>query len=581
MRGSIKKFLFYVLFFLLFKESYAKDNFHFAIFGDRTGGADQKIFEEVINEIKQLSPDFVMNVGDLIEGYTGDTFKINKEWDTVLNFLKVLDCPVYFVPGNHDIWDKKSYNIYQKRTGKNPYYSFDFGKFHFLIIDNSTIEAWSQIDTNQLKWIKDDLIKNKDKKCVVFFHKPFWLKMISNGEKDIMHNIFKEANVNYVISGHVHYFMRTNFDGIKYYIIGSSGAKVEGNEALGEFYGYAWVKIEDTTLSITYIKLGNIIPENALTFEEREKLLKIEKECISVDSIVVIDDKKLKNYNVNVKIKNILDEDFIETLKWNISATPWKVYPEQIRWTFKKRETERIAFKFKNIFPDNLFPAPFFEFKYPHKGWGEYKLKIPLKIFRKIEIEKTKYPPRIDGILNDKWWIKASKLRKFYRSGGENTNVEQTDVYLTYDNENLYIGIRCNEKEIDKIKASVKKRDDPNIIGDDCILIFIGPDIKIRKMYQVIINPEGMIFDQWIKFDDSNIDRHREWNGEWKISTGKEKEAWILELAIPFKIFGVFVKSGSEWGFNIGRIQQRVSDNSTWQQNLTIDPKDFGRIFYK
>jgi predicted MPP superfamily phosphohydrolase len=94
----------------------AEDSFKFIVVGDRTGGHVEGIFEEVINEVKLLKPDFTMCVGDLIEGYTEDTMTIHAQWDTVINIVKELPCKFYYVVGNHDINNENDRKIYERRT---------------------------------------------------------------------------------------------------------------------------------------------------------------------------------------------------------------------------------------------------------------------------------------------------------------------------------------------------------------------------------------------------------------------------------------------------------------------------------
>ena len=48
------------------------DNFQFAIVTDRTGGHRAGVFEDAIRKLNLLQPEFVVRVGDLIEGYTKD-----------------------------------------------------------------------------------------------------------------------------------------------------------------------------------------------------------------------------------------------------------------------------------------------------------------------------------------------------------------------------------------------------------------------------------------------------------------------------------------------------------------------------
>ena len=59
------------------------DNFQFAVIGDRTGGSDpQGIFSRSMDQLNLLQPEFVINVGDLIEGYSDDKAELNAEWES-------------------------------------------------------------------------------------------------------------------------------------------------------------------------------------------------------------------------------------------------------------------------------------------------------------------------------------------------------------------------------------------------------------------------------------------------------------------------------------------------------------------
>jgi len=46
------------------------DNFQFAIVADRTGGHRPGVFADAVEKLNLLKPEFVMSIGDLIEGYS-------------------------------------------------------------------------------------------------------------------------------------------------------------------------------------------------------------------------------------------------------------------------------------------------------------------------------------------------------------------------------------------------------------------------------------------------------------------------------------------------------------------------------
>src|SRR6267143_252284 len=78
------------------------NTFRFSILGDRTGGANQKAYEQAWREIDRLHPDFIVNVGDTIEG--GDDATAGAEWQALHELWKNYKYQQFFTPGNHDIW---------------------------------------------------------------------------------------------------------------------------------------------------------------------------------------------------------------------------------------------------------------------------------------------------------------------------------------------------------------------------------------------------------------------------------------------------------------------------------------------
>ena len=82
------------------------DDFNFAVVGDRSGRPVKGIFEDALQKINQLNPDFVMSVGDFIPGGCmedmSETF-FRQQWEHFENILKACEPPFFRVPGNHDI----------------------------------------------------------------------------------------------------------------------------------------------------------------------------------------------------------------------------------------------------------------------------------------------------------------------------------------------------------------------------------------------------------------------------------------------------------------------------------------------
>src|SRR5215470_5496240 len=54
------------------------NDFRFSILGDRTGDAEPQVYERVWRDVGLLHPDFVVNVGDTIQG--GNDATADAEW---------------------------------------------------------------------------------------------------------------------------------------------------------------------------------------------------------------------------------------------------------------------------------------------------------------------------------------------------------------------------------------------------------------------------------------------------------------------------------------------------------------------
>ena len=229
--------------------SESQNDFGFAILGDRTGDADQSVYERVWHDLDLEHPDFVINVGDTIQGGNDATAEL--EWQALRPLWTRYKYQQYFTPGNHDIWSPLSRKIYQQETAHPAFYSFNHQNAHFTILDNSQTEDLSD---QQMEFLARDLAQNKDRDPkFVFFHKPFWLIPVKFQSSQFpFHQLIKKYGVRYVVSGHGHEFVRAVDDGVVYLEAGSSGAKLKGQDpARGWFFGHIFARVEGSKVEMT------------------------------------------------------------------------------------------------------------------------------------------------------------------------------------------------------------------------------------------------------------------------------------------------------------------------------------------
>jgi len=230
------------------------NDFRFSIIGDRTGGNTPGVYSRVWREVDLLHPDFVINVGDTIQGPPDDA--VQHEWDHLRPlFRRYSHYPLFFTPGNHDVFSETSKRIYEQETGRPTFYGFNYQDAHFTVLDNSRTLKLSDA---QLQFLERDMTENRDKHPkFLFFHKPYWILPLKLGSGEFpLHRLAKRLGIDYVISGHGHQFVRLERDGIVYLEVGSSGGRLRGTEhgqgfREGWFYQHIWARVKGSKVSFT------------------------------------------------------------------------------------------------------------------------------------------------------------------------------------------------------------------------------------------------------------------------------------------------------------------------------------------
>ena len=244
--------------FALFTAGSPANNFRFVILGDRTGDAQPGVYEQVWREVDAIQPDFVINVGDTVQG--GNDATAASEWRALRPLWERHRYPMYFTPGNHDIWSAASRAVFEEQTGHPSFYSFNYQNAHFTVLDNSQAPDLSfNLPDDQMQFLERDLERNRDREPkFVFFHKPLWLIPVKfQNSQFAFHRLMVKYGVRYVVSGHGHQFVRESLDGVTYLEAPSSGGKLKGQGfAQGWFYGHVSVAVAGPNAEITVDEIG-------------------------------------------------------------------------------------------------------------------------------------------------------------------------------------------------------------------------------------------------------------------------------------------------------------------------------------
>jgi predicted MPP superfamily phosphohydrolase len=248
-----------ILFFLALIRLPAAD-FHFVILGDRTGEAQPGIYQEVWKNAAQENPAFVVTIGDTIQGLDDKT--ADREWREAQQiFIKQIT--LYLTPGNHDIWSDLSEKLFRKYSGHAPHYSFDYEQAHFTILDNSRTD---QFTPAELAFLEADLrAHEKQPVKFVFSHRPSWLiDVLLKNPHNAVHQLAKKYGVQYVISGHVHQMIHSNFEGITYLSMPSAGGHLRASMKYEDGWFFAHTMVEVTGAEV-HFQIKEVKPSARIT----------------------------------------------------------------------------------------------------------------------------------------------------------------------------------------------------------------------------------------------------------------------------------------------------------------------------
>jgi hypothetical protein len=131
---------------------------------------------------------------------------------------------------------------------------------------------------------------------------------------------------------------------------------------------------------------------------------------------------------------------------------------------------------------------------------------------------RTSVRPHLDGKLDEPLWRSADELRL--------TGEEIPEVRLAYDEEFLYVAIRCPKQAGVDYAADKRPRErDADLSARDRMELRIDTDRDFGSAFELEIDDRGWARDAC--WGDAR------WNPQWFIAASGDGETWTAEAAIP------------------------------------------------
>ena len=178
-----------------------------------------------------------------------------------------------------------------------------------------------------------------------------------------------------------------------------------------------------------------------------------------------------------------------------------------------------------------------------------------------VRAVRTLEPIKLDGRLDESVYATVPPFSGFIqqepREGEPAT--EKTDVWILYDNKNVYVSARCWDSHPERDVANEMRRDSDNITHNESIGVLFDTlyDRRNSVYFQVALlggMRDGLGTDE----TNSNVN----WNTVWDARTAHFDHGWTAEMVIPFKSLRYKPGADQTWGVNVRRIVQWKNETS-------------------
>jgi hypothetical protein len=446
----------------------AKDEFRFVIVGDRTGGAQWGIMPQTFREINQLDPDFVISVGDIIDGGGSDESTINGIWDEFdKTEMPVLKVPFVYMPGNHDIWSQTSKKVYEKRYGPS-FKSFNYRGLHFICLNTQEPSGNEGNDyrfggrgsralgDEQLAWLKDDIERNRNaRRILIFMHQPVWSVL------EPVYPMLEGLKVN-VFAGHLHKYSYQEIHGIPHIICSATAAYIpeEGMESYGRFRSYLLATVRDDQMKLALIKLGSVLSPKYIMEADQQPVRLLTDSTAAPTRILFRNPMPFPVTLQIVRATRGSTKQLFDGKEPSIAAGT--IFDQEVDWqsfagSAGTSAEYRVVYRFVNSGGEHE------SFDYP----------IDVRVRRVAQATAVATPPTIDGDLSEwsgaKWQTIADRSQASQGvEAWDGPKDLQGQFAVEEDNQNIYLAVRVTDDSV----AS----NSPTYEGDSVELCFADAD---------------------------------------------------------------------------------------------------------
>jgi hypothetical protein len=170
-------------------------------------------------------------------------------------------------------------------------------------------------------------------------------------------------------------------------------------------------------------------------------------------------------------------------------------------------------------------------------------------------------PLNLDGELTEALYETVEPISDFIQNLPVNDTPasERTDVWISFDDDNVYVSVRAWESQPERMIANEMRRDSFRLLQNENFAFLFDTFFDKRSSVVFQFNPLG---GRWDGQAASEGSLNADWNPLWQVAVGRFENGWTAEAAVPFKSLSYGAGREQLWGFNARRINRWKNETS-------------------
>lgn len=176
---------------------------------------------------------------------------------------------------------------------------------------------------------------------------------------------------------------------------------------------------------------------------------------------------------------------------------------------------------------------------------------------------RTDNKPKIDGLLDDICWQNEGIWDGNFVQQQPNqakTPSQRTEIKILYDDDNIYIAIKCHDNEPGGIKALLGRRD--NWSSGDIAGVAFDTYHDQQTAFEFNVTAAGQ------KVDVAHLGAYQwdvNWDAVWDGKAQVGDSLWTIEISVPFSQLRFSDEAEQVWGMHVWRLISRLGEEDQWK----------------